>query len=121
MATINKVIEYVDRVKPNAYDEEEKFQWLCDLDGRVKQVVMQESEGVGYQYPKDMDTPLLIPAPYEGVYALYMEAMIDYHNREYNNYNNSMLMFNTQYEEYKKAYIREHEPKSSGSYKNVMG
>lgn len=117
MATANKVIEHVDNVKPNAYGEEDKFKWLCDLDGMVKRLVFQDSDPVGYEYPRDMDKELLVPAPFDNVYDLYMESMIDFHNREYNHYNNSTQMFYTRFDEYKKAYIREHTPKSSGNYR----
>lgn len=121
MATPNKVIEHVDNVKINAYRAEEKFQWLCDLDGMIKRVVHQEEESVRYSYPEDMDTQLLVPHPFEGIYALYLEAQIDLHNKEYEEYNNTILVFNTKLDEYKKAYIREHMPKSAGRIRNVMG
>lgn len=117
--TINKVIEYVDMVKPNAYEEEAKFAWLQELDGMVARVVMQLPEPVAYEYPADMDTELLVPAPFDGIYALYMMAMIDFHNREIADYNNTMLMFNTKFDEYKKAYIREHMPRQAGGYKKL--
>jgi hypothetical protein len=120
MATPNKVIEYLDRVKANAYGEEEKFRWICDLDGMVKRIVMQEEGGVDYQYPKDMDSQLLIPAPFEGVYAHYLEAMIDLCNRDYNAYNNAAAVFETKFSEFKKAYIRENMPKDHGYYRGVM-
>lgn len=119
MATPNKIIEYVNRVKANVYGEEEKFHWLCDLDGMVKRIVMQEAEGVTYAYPQDMDTQLLIPPPFEGVYALYLQAMIALHNKDYNEYNNALMVFDTKFSEYKKAYIREHRPKSAGVIKVV--
>ena len=119
--TPNKVIEYVDKVKPNAYDDEVKFQWLCDLDGMVKRLVMQEEEGVDYKYPEDMDTHLLVPAPFDGIYAQYLEVQIDFRNKEYTSYNNSATIFNSTFEDYKKAYIRENMPKSYGGFKNVMG
>lgn len=117
MATPNKIIEHVDNVKANAYRAEEKYQWLCDLDGMIKRTVMQEQDSVHYTYPEDMDTQLLIPHPFEGIYALYLEAMIDLHNKDYEDYNNAILVFNTKMEEYKRAYIREHRPKSAGSIK----
>ena len=117
MATANKVIEYVDHVKINAFAEEEKFRWLCDLDGMVKRIVMQEEEGVDYAYPADMGTQLLIPPPFEGVYALYLQAMISLHEKNYNDYNNALLVFETKFNEYKKAYIRKHRPKSAGGYR----
>lgn len=119
MTTINKVIEYVDGVKPNTFDEEQKFRWICDLDGMVKRLVFQDREGVSYQYPDDLDTQLLIPPPFENIYALYMEAQIDFHNREYAAYNNSAVMFDSQFEEYKKAYIRDNMPKGAGTFKNI--
>ena len=115
MATPNKVIEYVDKVKPNVYGQEEKFQWLCDLDGMIKRTVMQEEYGVRYSYPEDMDTQLLVPHPWESIYAMYLEAQIDLQNKDYEDYNNAVLVFNERLDEYKRAYIREHRPKSAGS------
>ena len=132
--TPNKAIETVDRLKPNSYSEEDKLRWINELDGNVKLLVFQWDEKYKkeveaqykneeiteeayneiinkmkpYAYPDDMDTELLIPAPFEDVYALYIEAQIDYYNREYANYNNSAMMFEARYSEYRKAYIREH-------------
>lgn len=117
--TINKAIERVDGVKLNTFGEEDKFNWLCDLDGMISRIVMQQKEPVTYQYPADMDKELLVKAPFEEVYTLYLEAQIDYHNREYGNYNNSMLMFNSIFEDYKKAYIRDNMPVSAGGFKNL--
>ena len=111
--TPNKAIEIVDSLKPNSYSEEDKLRWINELDGMVQRLVFQrkEDEVTQYAYPDDMHTELLIKAPFENVYALYLEAKIDYHNREYGNYNNSAMMFESQYSEYKKAYIREHKAK----------
>lgn len=107
--TPNKVIETVDRLKPNSYSEEDKLGWINELDGMVQRLVVQADDVTEYSYPEDMDKELLIPAPFDGVYALFLEAKIDYYNREYANYNNSAMMFETQYSEFKKAYIREHQ------------
>ena len=107
--TPNKAIETVDRLRPNSYSEEDKLGWINELDGMVQKLVFQSDEVTEYSYPEDMDKELLIQAPFDGVYALYLEAKIDYHNREYANYNNSAAMFEIQFSEYKKAYIREHQ------------
>lgn len=106
--TPNKAIEIIDSLRPNAYGEEQKLSWISDLDGMVKRLVIQESEFVPYSYPEDMDRELLISAPFESLYSLYLETMINYYNREYGNYNNSAAMFEARFTEYKKAYIREH-------------
>ena len=108
--TPNKAIEIVDSLKPNSYSEEDKLRWINELDGMVQRLVFQNDEDKikQYVYPDDMDKKLLILPPFDDVYTLFLEAKIDYHNREYANYNNSATMFEAQYSEYKKAYIREH-------------
>jgi hypothetical protein len=115
--TPNKAIEQVDAKRPNVYSEEDKFTWISEVDGMVRRLVFQEVAAEPYKYPEDGDRELLIPAPFDNVYALYVEAMMDYYNREFQNYNNSAQMFSIRFEEYKKAYIRENMPKSYGSLK----
>ena len=130
--TPNKVIEVVDRLKPNAYSEEDKLRWISELEGMVVRLVFQWDETYlaeveakykskeikedeykeilnktkPFVYPEDMDKELLIPAPFDDVYNLFLCAKIDYYNREYTNYNNSAMMFEARYTEYKKDYIR---------------
>lgn len=104
--TANKVIERVDALRPNSYNEEQKLGWINKLEEMVQRLVIQSSEINSLAYPEDMDKELLIPAPFDDLYDLYLESMIDYYNREYGNYNNSALMFETRFTEYKKAYIR---------------
>lgn len=115
--TPNGCIEYVDSVKPNAYSEEDKFRWMNDLEGMVQRLVWQVDEAPPLQYPDDGDTQLRIGYPFEDAYVLYVQSMIDYHNREWSNYNNSAAMFYNRFDEYKKAYIRENLPKSAGQFK----
>lgn len=135
--TPNKVIETVDRLRPNSYSEEDKLRWINELEGIVKRLVFQwdaeyiaeiealyKSEEITeekykelidktkpYAYPDDMDRELFVGAPFDNVYELYLEAMIDYYNKEYGNYNNSVMMFESRFSDYKKAYIREHTAK----------
>ena len=109
--TPNKAIEIIDRLKPNAYSDEDKLRWINELDGMVQKLVFQNGTITQYSYPEDMDRELLVIAPFDDVYTLFLEAKIDYHNREYANYNNSAMMFESQFTEYKKAYIREHPAK----------
>lgn len=104
--TPNKVIETTDRLKPNSYSEEDKLNWINELEGMVQKLVIQSDNIKTYAYPDDMDKELLVSAPFDGIYALYLEAKIDYYNREYGNYNNSAMAFEAQFGEYKKDYIR---------------
>lgn len=109
--TPNKVIEKIDKLRPNSYDEETKLGWISVLDGMVKRLVHQEEENAPYVYPADMDKELLIPFPYDDVYGFYLESMIDFYNREYGNYNNSAMVFEGRFTEFKKDYIRHHKAK----------
>lgn len=116
--TPKKVIEIVDRVKVNAYTDEDKFSWLNELDGLIQRTVMQ-TEPVKMNFPQDMSKELLAPFPHDSIYPLWVEAMIDYRNKEFANYNNAVLMFNEKFEDYKKAYIRGNMP-ASKNFKNVL-
>lgn len=118
MATVNKIIETVDGMVPNTFEEEIKFRWMTELDGIVARSVMQLAEPPRYEYPKDMDTKLLIPEPYERVYELYMEAMIALAYRDYHGYNNVITVFDALFSKYKKEYIRENRPEGAGYFKN---
>lgn len=121
MATINKTIELVDKVKINPYSDEVKYRWISELDGMVRRTVLQEGGTFAYSYPDDGDTELIVPYPYDGVYTHWLEAKIDFYDKRFEDYNNTITMFYALFDEYKKAYIRENMPKSSGNAKNVMG
>ena len=118
--TMNEVIEYVDRVKPNAYSEDEKYRWIANLEGLISREVKGEEEPV-YSLPEDADKPLQVCSPYDEIYALYVMAQIDFHNREYNNYNNTALMFGELLDKYKAWYIQNHNPSKAQNFRNVMG
>ena len=118
MATVNRVTAYIDRVKPNVYTDEDKFNWISTLDGLVAREVMGE-EGPEYEFPKDVDTELMVPSPFDDIYQLYVGAMIDFHNREYDQYNNTAAMFEERLEQFKAWYIRNNPSCNRVNFKNV--
>ena len=119
--TIAEVISKVDSLKPNTYTPEDKVEWLSNLDARVKSQIIDAHESCehlhfyGYDIDLDMETELLVPAPYDEMYLRWLEAMIDYHNSEDDRYNNAIILFNNAYEGYKKHYTRTHMPISKGN------
>ena len=121
MATMNKVIEYVDSVKPNVYSEEAKCKWMSTLDGMISTEVMEYDSPLAYEVPRDADRELLVPHPYDDIYALYVEAMIDFHNKEMDNYNNTVLMFSERLEKFKAWYIQRNPVCKARNFRNVMG
>ena len=124
--TINKVLALVDEIDANTYDTKVKIGWLSKLDGRVFNdiILTHEHELVddgteegnlieptfsGYS-DASLDTELLIADTYSDVYTDYLMAMIAYSNGETERYQNSMIMFNTNYREYANWYNRTHKP-----------
>ena len=114
--TIIEAITRVDALKHNTYTQTDKIQWLSRMDWMVKRHIIDTHEGAdqvtftGYDNNTDLQTELLVPAPYDEVYLRWMEAQIDYHNGEYGKYNNAVDMFTTSYEAYQNFYNRTHMP-----------
>jgi hypothetical protein len=62
----------------------------------------------GYNDNTDTNTELLMPEPFAEAYILYMAAQIDLHNAEYEEYNNTIELFNDMYQAFKNWYNRNH-------------
>lgn len=114
--TIIEAINRIDAVNPNNYTQPEKVAWLSTLDGVIKKEIIDTHEGAeavtfaGYNEETPLDTELLVPAPYDEVYLFWLQSKIDYWNGEMGKYNNSIMMYNQAYENFEKAYNREHKP-----------
>lgn len=114
--TIMEAIYRADAQKPNVCSQDEKIRWLSVLDGIVKNEIIDTHEGGegvsfnGYNAQSDLNTELLIPAPYDEVYIHWIEMHIDYANAEYGKYNNSMAMYTNAYSTFERHYNRTHMP-----------
>ena len=99
--TILDCIQYVDGIMPNAYNNEQKARWLRECEGKVyTQLFLQQT----FDFPDltpwaMMGLELAIPAPYNKIYPLYLEAQIHYHNAEPDRYNMTMSLFNSAWHE----------------------
>lgn len=98
MATLKEIIDRVEKEKPDAFDCPTKANWLAELEGKIALdcfgMSPVEAQAVRYSWPQDEKKELLIRFPNEEVYALYLEAMIDFHNGEPDRYQNTMERFN---------------------------
>lgn len=114
--TIIEATSMIDSLKPNNYTYQDKVRWLSELDGMIKTNIIDTHEGgsevafEGYTESTDSDAPLLVSAPYEGIYLKWLESKIDYANAEYAKYNNTKNAFNAIYEEFENHYNRHHMP-----------
>ena len=114
--TISEVINRIDALKPNRYTQSEKVRWLSTLDGVIKKEIIDTHEGAegivfnGYNDEANLDTELLVPAPYDVVYLHYLEMQMDYTNGEFGRYNNSTALYNSAYSTFERYYNRTHMP-----------
>ena len=115
-----KIIEAINRIdslKHNTYSNNEKLAWLSRIDSMVKRLIIDTHEGgegitfTGYDDRTDLNTELLVPAPFDEMYLRWLEAQIDYTNGEYDKYNNAILMYQAAYDGYANYYNRNHMPK----------
>lgn len=114
--TIMEAITRLDSLKFNTYTQSNKVEWLSRLDNMVKKHIIDTHEGAedvvfsGYDDNTDLNTELLVPTPHDEMYLRWMEAQIDYHNGEYDKYNNAIIMFNAGWDAYQAFYTRTHLP-----------
>lgn len=86
--------------------EEHKAEWLNQLDGRLAEIM-----GVAAPVsPFPNDANLLMPAPYDHVYELYLCAMIDFANQDFDLYQTDYIMFNSALDAAKAWWRRHHVP-----------
>ena len=123
--TIMDALYRIDELKPNSYSQSEKIKWLSTLDGVIKSEIKDTHERCnkeccvetkvfsGYTEDADLNTVLLVPAPYDDIYLRWLESQIDYNNGEYGKYNNSLVAYNDAYDLYQKHYNRTHMPKGT--------
>ena len=109
---IIEAINKIDSLHHNTYDQVKKVEWLSELDGYVKTNIIDTHEGSelvtfnGYNAQTDLQTELLVPAPFDSVYLKWLEAQIHYANGEYDKYNNAIVMYNAAYDAYAAYYNR---------------
>lgn len=115
--TIKDCIDIVDNQKPNQYTIKDKVMWLSFLDETIINDVLKTHEGydgrydlfTGYSEDKLSET-LIAPSPYDRLYTQYLKMKIDGENGETARYNNSMVLYNSYMQEYRRYYNKTHMP-----------
>lgn len=116
MAKIYNVLRYVDDIKPNLFTDDTKVQWLNEVEGYIQTEVMMLALADVVQYDPEahMHTDLLVKPPHDKLYALYLCAMIDFANGEYDKYANTMQLYNEFLGEYIGWYTLHFRPADGG-------
>jgi len=107
--TVNDVLARVKDRKPNAYNDESLCDWLNECEAIVQRglfLTVPETI-VQYEWPKDRDAELILPRPYDALYISYVIMMIQYAQEEYTAYNNTNMMFESQWDKAQQYYNRQ--------------
>lgn len=108
---ISEAINRANALRDNVLSDEQKAEWLCQLDGQLNEMIgieppVEPDTDPGTEpveepdiWPfvntwPEQDEQLLMPAPHDDVYPLYLVAMIDYYNQESALYANDMAIYN---------------------------
>ena len=96
-----EAIDMADSVKPNAYSNADKVAWLAELEGKIQtEIFLLPLEKL--ERPESVTDELIVPFPYDSIYNFWLQAMIDFHNGEYDKYDNTFAMFNEKWKDYEK-------------------
>lgn len=121
--TIREVIDEVDGIEPNAYTDQQKARWISRVDQQAMSEVflMQPPKAVRNAADRqDYNRQLLIPAPYDGVYAFYLQAMIQYANAEYDRYQNAAALYDAEFGRFTRWFLQKYEPAKYMQSHNVV-
>lgn len=112
---LKDLLNKIDRLKPDAVDQQDKIDWINTLEGKVHEEILSRAtdySGEFVPYTEADDSELSIPAPYDDIYFYYICAQIDYLNNEIVSYNNNISLFNSKWDDFAAFYRRNHVPKS---------
>lgn len=110
--TTKEAVRRADALRMNTVSDEQKAAWVNDLDGQLAELFGVEPPA--NNWPEDR--VLLMPAPHEEIYQLYLICKIDYYNQEMKLYANDMAIYNTALAEALAWYRRNNRPASSGNW-----
>lgn len=122
--TVQKAIGQADLLRPNTYDDEQKFLWLSELDSRIKTELFDTHEGYeNVPFPEyayaNQTSELFAPEPYADMYVYWLFMKMDFMNGEFDRFNNDAIMHNTSWLAFSNYVNRTHAPKKHAKFENI--
>lgn len=115
--TVTDTISQADELRLNTISDEQKAAWVIELDQQIGERIDMVS--YVHNWPSG-DGELLLPAPYDRVYVLYLCSQIDYYNNETALYGNDKAVYDEAISEAMAWWRRQHCPDNTGNVQ-VMG
>jgi hypothetical protein len=114
--TVERIISDVDEICYNAYSPELKTRWISELDLSIwRDLHLLLPAGYSwnrlhYIWPESREVKVIVEPPNDGIYDLYLRAKIEYSNGEYEKYNNTAVMFDSELREFSAWFIDAYGP-----------
>lgn len=115
--TVTDTISQADELRLNTISDEQKAAWVMGLDQQIGERI--DMDAYVHSWPAG-DGELLLPAPYDRVYVLYLCSQIDYYNNETALYGNDKAVYDEAMSEAMAWWRRQHCPDNTGNVQ-VMG
>lgn len=113
------------QVEETHYPDSMLLQFLNEVEGKVQtEVLMIAPEDTVRYGADDLTSEMIVTAPHDKLYYVYLMAMIDFVNGEYDRYTNSMNLANAHITEWAAWYNRTHrrgKPEELGIYFSAYG
>lgn len=118
MSTVRDILDRCAMARLDAWPEDIKAKWIMDINRELYHDVIRRHElNAGEtmpdppaDFPEDQDKALVVGAPYDDLYDLYVFARVDLANRESDNYNASASVYAQRVDEWRRYYHRTHMP-----------
>ncbi len=125
---LREIIALADELNPNSYSANVKTQWIDEVESYIYTEiynVMPDDVPSFYPYNEvNAEKTLTLDSTNDKIYLTYLQAMIDFSNKEYAAFNNDVALYNTYLDTYAKWYQRTHgdgAPLISGMYLSAYG
>ena len=113
------------QVDETHYPDSMLLQFLNEVEGKVQTEVLMIAPDDTVRYgADDLTSEMIVTAPHDKLYYVYLMAMIDFVNGEYDRYTNSMNLANSHITEWAAWYNRTHrrgKPEELGIYFSAYG
>lgn len=94
------------------YSDENLIAWLWECDATIyEEFIRQREDPVNPPIPYDQNNQaaeLIMPAPYDEAYLLWLEFKVKYYEEETEQANNALLLFRDKYDDFRAWYNRRH-------------
>ena len=81
---------------------------------KIREIIKRVDEMKPNAFSEPIKVRWMIDFPYDDLYDLWLGAMIDFENGEYNKYQNTMEMFNSRYYEFVRWVADTYDPSQGG-------